>query len=646
MIYSGMPEEKNNIYASSSFKFIQVTLSRVVSYMGFGLAGLRCFTYDASHPLYFYLISVGIAFIVHFVSLNVIKLSSYSVVGVSATFGPIIACTTVLSIVTALVTLMGISLKYSIIKLVTVLFKDLNVDNVITMLILIFGAVLYAIIRFKVPRRMLYVWSKLLFGLCLLLLLRINVYYDPKPVRRFLFYTRNSVPLRFDENNLIEFLTIQGIVLGALFMERICDRNSLKYTNREDDKTYNLSSETKDSHSMKDFVSLIISDSLGFLIFCLVVSIHFASFPEIDSKTTKYLWAVIIMASFIQSLEFFDSAYNLFSEHFKDFFKESAPSMENEVVRELALILPGLSITYYVRNLNNIYLSIVYSNSLWLSLPFITIPAVALIKKYRDRTILSNSIVIPFCVLMGVTGVGLLISVLFGYIIQRLRSFGQYLMFDSMYQLGIAAVLSLLIYFLFMFLDRLIYADGEEYTDCYITEIIIGAFALGTIFSKTLLRFNFYRVNIISEIRIVLFHNLRTFMHNGLPHFLVNSLTFYPLGKRLAKTIGPFYLLAFIMISGMFSSILSQILEIHVYNDRIDSIGASGFIASLLGFVKYDKFGRITGFELLIYYIILSICLLPFAGGMNICHSGHLGGLIVGLLLTDLWKYKRNEVIE
>lgn len=640
MIYSSMPEEKNNIYASSSYKFIQVTLSRVVSYMGFGLAGLSCFTYDTSHPLYFYLISVGIAFIVHFASLNVIKLSSYSVVGVSVTFGPVIACTTVLSIVTALVTLMGISLKYSIIKLVTVLLKDLNVDNVIAILLLVFGAVFYAIIRFKVPRRMLYIWSKLLFGLCLLLLLGINVYYDRRSVNRFLFYTRNSAPLRFDEKNMIEFLTIQGIVLGALFMERICDVSILKYTNPEYDETDVLSSKTKDPHSMKDILSLIISNSLGFLIFCLVVSIHFASFPEIESNTTKYLWAVIIIASFIQSLEFFDSAYDLFSKHFKEFFKESAPSMENEVVRELSLILPGLSVAYYVRNLNKIYLTIVYSNSLWLSLPFIIIPAVALIKKYRDRTILSNSIVIPFCVLMGVTGVGLLISILFGYIIQRLRSFGQYLMFDSMYHLGIAAVLSLSIYFLFMFLDRLIYVDGE-YKDCYITEIIIGAFALGTIFSKTLLRFNFYRVNIISEIRIVIFHIVRTFMHKELPHFLGNSLTFYPLGKRLAKTIGPFYLLAFIMISGMFSSILSQILEIHVYNVPFDSIGASGFIASLLGFFKYDKFGRITGFELIIYYIILSICLLPFADldlGMKICHSGHLGGLIVGLLLTILWK--------
>lgn len=637
MIYSGMPEEKNNIYASSSFKFIQVTLSRVVSYMGFGIAGLGCFTYDNSHPLYFYLISVGIGFIVHFASLNVIKSSSYSVMGVSATFGPVIACTTVLSIVTALVTLMGISLKYSVIKLVTVFVKDLKVGNVI----LVFGAVFYAIIRFKVPRQMLFIWSKLLFGLCLLLLLGINVYYEPKSVGRFSFYTQNSVPLRFDEKNLIEFLTIQGIVLGAIFMERICEASILKFTNPEDDKTNNMNSKS-DPHLIKDIVSLIISNSLSFLIFCLVVSFHFASFPEIESNTTKCLWAVIIIASFIQSLEFFDSAYNLFSEHFKEFFKESAPSMEIEVVRELALILPGLSIAYNVE----IYLSMVYANSLWLSLPFITIPAVALIKKYRDRTILSNIIVIPFCVLLGVTGVGLLVSVLFGYIIQRLLpSFPRHLMLDSMYYLGIAAVLSLLIYFLFMVLDRIVYADGG-YKDCYITEIIIGAFALCTVFSETLLRLLLYRYNLISDIRFVLFYIVTTFIHFDLTHFLVNSVTFYPLGKRLVKTIGPFYLLAFLMISSIFTSILAIILEIHVYKSTFKSIGASGFIASLLGFFKNEKFGRITGFELIIYYILLSICLLPFSDlnlVLNISHSGHLAGLIVGLLLTDLWKCKRNE---
>lgn len=77
------------------------------------------FTYNEKYPLHFYVLSIGLAFIIHILSLMLIQKLSVnsrlrSVVGVSAITGSAFTYLSIFSIFSALVTMSGISIKYSI----------------------------------------------------------------------------------------------------------------------------------------------------------------------------------------------------------------------------------------------------------------------------------------------------------------------------------------------------------------------------------------------------------------------------------------------------------------------------------------------------------------------------------------------------
>ena len=188
--------------------------------------------------------------------------------------------------------------------------------------------------------------------------------------------------------------------------------------------------------------------------------------------------------------------------------------------------------------------------------------------------------------------------------------------------------------------------EAIKYGENYMTEMIIGMFVLFTIFC---------RPNILATQNYfleVLYIIPRTFIHQDLLHLMFNSLTFYPVGKLLSAEIGPFHLLAFLIVSNIFSYLLARIIELHLHSAIFYSmIGASGAIFAILAkyftnrFMIFKVFWiNLTGYEHGIYSILISILLLLTDLIPYVSHSGHLSGIVFGIFAWDLsikaWKFR------
>lgn len=632
--------------ASAPKSFLRVISSKIASNLGIGIIGLMSFAYEEKYPLYFYLISAGFAFIGHIFSLSLIKKLSVnarltSVVGVSAMSGSFFTYLTIFSIFSALLIMSGLSISYSI-ERTFFLAEELAWSRLSTFFI--FGIIFYAVIRFIVQRKSLYFWSKFMMGLSLLLISIIRMWVDYKLIEIF---KSKSIPMQFNLESLKEFLRIQAIVFGVLFSDNICNESILISSKKDSKKS-----------DSAEFVSLIISHSITFLIFCVFIFTNSASINQGENRATKFLWILIIIASFIQSFEFFDCAHNLIYGFFKPIFQESIKTMENGKVREIWLTLLVLAVAYFVENPKEIFSTMIYSSSLILSSNFLVFPAVCLIQQIRKHTVDVEVILITSGLVSGVMGMVLFTSIIFGFHSLSDIFIGKR-MFEYILQFVIAIIISGFIYFSLILLDIICYppkapspishrtlTDLEpfEYKECYITEIIIGIFMILTICCRPNILFT---ENIFLE---VIYTIPLTFIHLDPIHLLLNSALFYFSGKRISTKIGPFHLLGFIVVSNMFSSIFAKILELHLrskfYYSIVGSTEAILAIMEYFGDIEILIFSiRTTGIEYLLYCLSLSIfLLLTVPADTRISFSGITSGILFGIISWRLsikaWKFK------
>ncbi len=126
------------------------------------------------------------------------------------------------------------------------------------------------------------------------------------------------------------------------------------------------------------------------------------------------------------------------------------------------------------------------------------------------------------------------------------------------------------------------------------------------------------------------------FVHGGAAHMLLNALSLWLLGVLLEARVGTARLLAVYLASGVAGSLAT----LWYHHDGINSVGASGAIFGLYGFLlalllgrklALDKFDRRAMLGLVVY-LVLSNLIAGLSG--NVDNAAHLGGLLMGALVA------------
>ncbi|KAI7902757.1 uncharacterized protein BX663DRAFT_569575 [Cokeromyces recurvatus] len=130
------------------------------------------------------------------------------------------------------------------------------------------------------------------------------------------------------------------------------------------------------------------------------------------------------------------------------------------------------------------------------------------------------------------------------------------------------------------------------------------------------------------------------FLHAGVIHILMNLITHFQIGSDAERDLGLIRYMILYLSSGIWGFILSGVLA----GTTISSMGCSGALFGLVGYTVVDlimswkqvtKPGRELVKLLLVIIISLVLGLLP---GLD--NFAHIGGLIMGLLVSTLLKSK------
>ncbi len=142
------------------------------------------------------------------------------------------------------------------------------------------------------------------------------------------------------------------------------------------------------------------------------------------------------------------------------------------------------------------------------------------------------------------------------------------------------------------------------------------------------------------------------FLHADFWHLGFNMFALWTFGNFLEKVWGKQQFLMFYVFCGIGAAIISQLVDIYLFSKIFygATVGASGAI-----------YGLLAGFALMFPNFKISLLFLPVpvaakffvpvmllidltAGitgfsifGANIAHFAHIGGAIIGLLLTQFW---------
>lgn len=143
------------------------------------------------------------------------------------------------------------------------------------------------------------------------------------------------------------------------------------------------------------------------------------------------------------------------------------------------------------------------------------------------------------------------------------------------------------------------------------------------------------------------------FLHGDWMHLFFNMFGLWWLGNTLEKTWGSTKFLIFYLLCGIFAGVISQLVDNVIFQQAFlgATVGASGAIYGLLAafalthpnfkvmfiflpipiaakffvpiLLAIDLFSGVTGFSLF---------------GNNIAHFAHIGGAVVGVILTFVYK--------
>ncbi|MBR4027457.1 MAG: rhomboid family intramembrane serine protease [Lachnospiraceae bacterium] len=136
-----------------------------------------------------------------------------------------------------------------------------------------------------------------------------------------------------------------------------------------------------------------------------------------------------------------------------------------------------------------------------------------------------------------------------------------------------------------------------------------------------------------------------TYMHFGFKHLLNNMVLLGSAGRILEEAIGKVKFLSLYILSGLGGSILSYLQMVHSGEYSV-SAGASGAIFGIIGallwivIVNQGRYQTLTGNGML---FMIGLCLYYGITAGNVDNWGHIGGCIMGFLISILF-YRKNKV--
>ena len=136
-----------------------------------------------------------------------------------------------------------------------------------------------------------------------------------------------------------------------------------------------------------------------------------------------------------------------------------------------------------------------------------------------------------------------------------------------------------------------------------------------------------------------------TFMHFGFSHLLNNMVLLGTAGQILERAIGPLKYLILYLLAGVGGSTLSYVQMLHS-GDYAVAAGASGAIFGIVGALLWivirnkGHYETLTG-KGLVAMIVLCLYYGISTGGVD--NWGHIGGLIGGFLIGNLFYMRKKE---
>lgn len=135
------------------------------------------------------------------------------------------------------------------------------------------------------------------------------------------------------------------------------------------------------------------------------------------------------------------------------------------------------------------------------------------------------------------------------------------------------------------------------------------------------------------------------FLHFGFSHLMNNMLTLVVIGWNVEMFVGKIRFLVIYFLSGLGGNLLSMAIDIWKQDYSV-SAGASGAIFGLTGamlclaILNHGRAGNITK-QGMIVMIFISLYTGFTSGGVD--NFAHIGGLLIGCLVTTLLCWKRNS---
>ena len=125
------------------------------------------------------------------------------------------------------------------------------------------------------------------------------------------------------------------------------------------------------------------------------------------------------------------------------------------------------------------------------------------------------------------------------------------------------------------------------------------------------------------------------FVHSGISHILCNTISLIQLGTVVESIYGKenFYFIYF--VSGIGASICSALIN-GLLGFNIISIGASGAICGLLGFIFGSLKGNVKNKLISFIFAIAPMIIVGISGG-NVDNIAHFGGIATGFLIGRLF---------
>lgn len=655
----------------SYFELIKNTLtvlSKTTALIGIGIIGSAVFRYN-EFPLHFYIICITLSFVIYTLSISqVLHLSQNaklnSIAGAAALYSSACTFSTIFSLFTALISVSGITIMLAIFLTTEIITHNFSYIPPLLTVPIIFGICFMSCIWFVRKREVSYHWAKLSFASILILMSLLNLTLNFDKTSNVI--TKGfQIPFHLSATVFYEALTVISVSLLSLFCATASDPNVLKA--KKNGKT--TKSVTLWPLILSNGIGLCLNLIISMLLQKQILSIFFSDLLIENVVARTAIGVIFVLSILIQSFEYFDSAHNLLYEFFKPLTEETLLSLKSVYFREFLLGTLVSSISYFidssVKGSVNVMVCIF---GLALSVPFLIMPVVYMTSLYRKS---EKSIGIGYlvsCLLTSCMGITLTISNVFG-LASTQNPFIQWLAILFIRDFFILTIFSVLIYFICMVLDVIVYRPQTilplkhrtirdigtvTYGKNYMAEIVITICAVAT-FAPSV-------SNLIYTIRdnsglyengflIAADYFLRIFIHEDIIHLLFNGLCIYYWGKKISSEIGPFHFLAFFLVSGLFSGLGANILFAYLQLTLISGIGASG--AGFALFAKYIfekgiiykfKFIPVSGHEYMIYTILLCTVLILTRIIPRISHEAHLSGFIFGIFCwsvsIELWKLR------